>query len=139
MRRREFITLLGGAAAAWPLAARAQAKVYAIGIQANFAALLNGLRELGYVEGQNLRIDYRSADGQGERFPELVAELVRNRVDLIVTRGTPAARAAKAATATIPIVMAAIGEPLGVGVVPSLARPGGNVTGLSAFVTELSS
>jgi putative ABC transport system substrate-binding protein len=127
--------------------ARAQAKVYAIGIletvpraqnQANFAALLNGLRELGYVEGQNLRIDYRSADGQGERFPELVAELVRNRVDLIVTRGTPAARAAKAATTTVPIVMAAIGEPLGVGVVASLARPGGNVTGLSAFVTELS-
>src|SRR5262249_19046110 len=103
--------------------------------QANFAALLNGLRELGYVEGQNLRIDYRSADGQGERFPELVAELVRNRVDLIVTRGTPAARAAKAATATIPIVMAAVGEPLGVGVVASLARLGGN---LSAFVTELS-
>ena len=146
MRRREFVSLLGGAAAC-PLAARAQAKVYAIGIletvpraqnQANFAALLNGLRELGYVEGQNLHIDYRSADGQGERFPELVAELVRNRVDLIVTRGTPAARAAKAATATIPIVMAAIGEPLGVGVVASLARPGGNVTGLSAFVTELS-
>src|SRR5262250_2216195 len=146
MRRRAFITMLG-VAAAWPLAARAQAKVYTIGIletvpraqnQANFAALLDGLRELGYVEGKNLRIDYRSADGQGERFPELVAELVRNRVDLIVTRGTPAARAAKAATATIPIVMAAIGEPLGVGVVASLARPGGNVTGLSAFVTELS-
>jgi len=145
--RREAITLLGGAAVAWPLAARAQAKVYAIGIletvpraqnQANFAGLLNGLRELGYVEGQNLRIDYRSADGQGDRFPALAAELVRNRVDLIVTRGTPAARAAKAATATIPIVMAAIGEPLGVGVVASLARPGGNVTGLSAFVTELS-
>src|SRR6478735_4857579 len=116
MRRREFIGLLGGAAA-WPLAARAQAKV-SIGVletvpraqnQENFAALLNGLRELGYVEGQNLHIDYRSADGQGERFPELVAELVRNRVDLILTRGTPAARAAKAATATIPIVMAAIG------------------------------
>src|SRR5262250_2211145 len=145
MRRREFIMMLG-VAAAWPLAARAQAKVYAVGIletvpraqnQANFAALLNGLRELGYVEGQNLRIDYRSADGQGERFPELVAELVRNRVDLIVTRGTPAAKAAKAATETTPIVMAAIGEPLGVGVVASLAHPGGNVTGLSAFVTEL--
>src|SRR5215469_3210114 len=146
MRRREFITLLGGAVS-WPLAVRAQAKVYAIGIletlpraqnQANFAALLNGLRELGYVEGQNLRIEYRSADGQGERFPELAAELVRNRVDLIVTRGTPAARAAKAATTTIPVVMAAIGEPLGVGVVASLAHPGGNVTGFSAFVTELS-
>ena len=88
------------------------------------------------MEGQNLHIEYRSADGQGERFRELVAKLVRNRVDLIVTRRTPAARAAKAATATIPIVMAAIGEPLGVGVVASLAHPGGNVTGLSAFVTE---
>jgi putative ABC transport system substrate-binding protein len=146
MRRREFMALAGGAAA-WPLVARAQAKVHTIGIletvpraqnQASFAALLSGLRELGYIEGKNLRIDYRSADGQGERFPGLAAELVRNRVDLIVTRGTPAARAAKAATATIPIVMAAIGEPLGVGVVASLARPGGNVTGLSAFVTELS-
>jgi putative ABC transport system substrate-binding protein len=147
MRRREFIAFLGGAAAAWPVAAHAQRKVYAVGIletvpraenQASFAALLNGLRELGYVEGQNLRIEYRSANGQGERFPELAAELVRNRVDLIVTRGTPAARAAKAATSTVPIVMAAIGEPLGVGVVASLAHPGGNVTGLSAFVTELS-
>src|SRR6188768_2816733 len=145
MRRRQFLGVLSGAAT-WPLTARAQAKVYAIGIletvpraqnQANFAELLNGLRELGYVEGQNLHIDYRSADGQGERFPEIVAELVRNRVDLIVTRGTPAARAAKAATTTIPIVMAAIGEPLGVGVVASLARPGGNVTGFSAYVTEL--
>ncbi len=132
MRRRQFLGVLGGAAA-WPLAVRAQAKVYTVGIletvpraqnRANFAALLNGLRELGYVEGQNLRIDYRSADGQGGRFPELAAELVRNRVDLIVTRGTPAARAAKAATTAIPIVMAAIGEPLGVGVVASLARPG---------------
>src|ERR1043165_6289901 len=146
MRRREFITLIGGAAA-WPLTARAQAKVYAVGIletvpraqnQANFAALLNGLRELGYVEGRNLRIDYRSADGHGGRSPDPAGELVRNRVDLIVPRGAPAARAAKAATATIPIVMAAIGEPLGVGVVASLAHPGGNVTGLSAFVTELS-
>jgi len=146
MRRRDFITLIGGAAVS-PLAARAQAKVYVVGIletipraqnQANFSALVRGLRELGYVEGQNLQIDYRSADGRGERFPQLAAELVRNRVDLIVTRGTPAARAAKAATATIPIVMASIGEPLGVGVVASLARPGGNLTGLSAFVTELS-
>jgi putative ABC transport system substrate-binding protein len=146
MRRRRFLGVLGGAAA-WPLTARAQAKVHTVGIletvpraqnQANFAALLDGLRGLGYVEGQNLRIDYRSADGHGERFPQLAADLVRNRVDLIVTRGTPAVRAAKAATATIPIVMAAIGEPLGVGVVASLAHPGGNVTGLSAFVTELS-
>jgi putative ABC transport system substrate-binding protein len=95
------------------------------------------MRELGYVEGTHYRIDYRSADGQAEKFPEIAAELVKLPVDLIVTRGTPAARAAKAATATIPIVMAAIGEPLGVGVVASLAHPGGNVTGFSAFVTEL--
>jgi putative ABC transport system substrate-binding protein len=146
MRRREFLTLLGGAPI-WASTAHDQTKAYSIGIletvartrnQANFAALINRLHELGYVEGKNLRIDYLSADGHGERFPELAAELVRNHVDLIVTRGTPAARAAKAATATIPIVMAAIGEPLGVGVVASLAHPGGNVTGLSAFVTELS-
>ena len=148
MKRRDFITLLGGAAAGWPLAARAQtSRVYRIGILetipqtmnvSNFNALRRGLREHGYIEGQNLLIEYRSSDGRAERFPDLAAELVRLKVDLIVTRGTPAARAAKNATATIPVVMAAIGEPLGVGVVATLARPGGNVTGLSAFVTELS-
>ena len=151
MRRREFIALFGGAASAalaGATAASAQdAKVFRIGIletvpaernKANFDGLRQGLRELGYAEGRNLQIDYRSADGRGDRFPELAAELLRLRVDLIVTRGTPAARAAKAATDKVPIVMAAIGEPLGVGVVASLARPGGNVTGLSAFVTELS-
>src|SRR6476660_5346853 len=149
MRRREFISLLGGAAAAWPLAASAQtdAKIYRIGIletvapsrnAANLDALRQGLREFGYVEKQNYILEYRSADGDAGRFPGLAAELVRLRVDLIVTRGTPAAQAAKTATETLPIVMAAIGEPLGVGVVASLARPGGNVTGMSAFVTELS-
>ena len=149
MRRREFIGLVGGAAAAWPLTARAQrpVRIYRIGIletlprdrnKANYSALLLGLHAHGYIEGQNLQIEYRSADGHGDRFPALVADLVGLGVDLIVTRGTPAARSAKAATATIPIVMAAIGEPLGVGVVGSLAQPGGNVTGFSAFVTELS-
>jgi putative ABC transport system substrate-binding protein len=149
VRRREFITLLGGAAATWSLAARAQqpARIYRIGVletlpqdrnKANFSALLRGLREHGYVEGQNLRIEYRSADGYGDRFPALAADLIGRGVDLLVTRGTPAAKSAKAATATIPIVMAAIGEPLGVGVVASLAQPGSNVTGFSAFVTELS-
>ena len=149
MRRREFISLLGGAAAAWPLAANAQtdAKIYRIGIletvapslnAANLDALRQGLRELGYVEKQNYILEYRSADGDAGRFPGLAAELVQLRVDLIVTRGTPAAQAAKTATETLPIVMAAIGEPLGVGVVASLARPAGNVTGMSAFVTELS-
>jgi putative ABC transport system substrate-binding protein len=146
MRRREFIALLGGAAA-WPLMARAQgARVYRIGIMetvpadrnvANLDALRRGLREHGYVEGQNLDLEYRSADGRGDRFQELADELVRLGVDLIVTRGTPAAKAAKAASATVPVVMAAIGEPLEMGVVASLARPGGNVTGLSTFVTEL--
>jgi putative tryptophan/tyrosine transport system substrate-binding protein len=147
MRRREFIAGLGGAAL-WPLAARAQqpAKNYRIGIletvslssnTKNIDALRRGLRESGYVENQNYVLEYRSADGDAGRFPALAEELVRLRADLIVTRGTPAALAAKNATESIPIVMAAIGEPLGMGVVASLARPGGNVTGLSAFVTEL--
>src|SRR6202162_819452 len=111
MRRRDFITLLGGVAA-WPLSARAQqvAKVYRIGIletrpaaqnAANFDALRKGLRDLGYVEGQNLVIEYRSADGRAERFPDLASELVSLKVDLIVTRGTPAARAAKDEAGTI--------------------------------------
>jgi putative ABC transport system substrate-binding protein len=147
MKRRDFIAGLG-VTAAWPLAARAQqpAKIYRIGIletvslasnTKNIDALRRGLRELGYVEKQNYVLEYRSADGDAGRFPALAEELVRLRADLIVTRGTPAARAAKSATESIPIVMAAIGEPLGMGVVASLARPGGNVTGLSAFVTEL--
>ena len=103
----------------------------------NLDALLRGLRERGYAEGQNLRIEYRSADGRADRFLDLATELVHLPVDLIVTRGTPAAKAAKAATEMIPIVMAAIAEPLAVGVVASLAHPGGNVTGLSSFATEL--
>jgi len=147
MRRRAFIALLAGAAVL-PLtgAAARAARVYRIGIletvpadrnRANLDALTQGLRDLGYTEGQNLEIIYRSADGQGDRFPALAAELVGAGVDLIVTRGTPAAKAAKAASATIPVVMAAIGEPLGVGVVSSLAHPGGNVTGFSSYVAEL--
>ncbi len=146
MKRREFIKLVGGAVV-WPLAARAQPnRTYRIGIletipqapnAANFNALRLGLQQLGYVEGQNLVIDYLSADGHADRFPALARELIRRRVDLIVTRGTPAAQAAKETTKTIPVVMAAIGEPLGVGVVASLAQPGSNITGLSAFVTEL--
>jgi putative ABC transport system substrate-binding protein len=148
MRRREFITLLGGAAA-WPLAARAQEPIirqYRIGIletippgmnTANLTALYRGLREHGYIEGQNLTIEYRSADGRAERFPQFAADLVSRGVDVIVTRGTPAALAAKNAPGNTPVVMAAIGEPLGTGVVAELARPGTKVTGLSAFVNEL--
>ena len=146
MRRREFITLLGSTAA-WPRATRAQDRVRVIGIletispelnAGNLDALRRGLKDLGYTEGQNIWLDYRSAEGQAARFPALAAELVRLKVDLIVTRGTPAARAAKEATSTIPIVMAAIGEPIGTGVVANLARPGRNVTGLSAVVVDLS-
>lgn len=148
MKRREFLTLIGGAALAASGPARGQqsSKNHRIGIletvspalnSKNLDALRRGLRELGYVENQNYVLEYRSADGDAERFPALADELARLGVDLIVTRGTPAARAAKNATETIPVVMAAIGEPLGVGVVESLARPGGNLTGLSAFVTEL--
>src|SRR5258705_710184 len=133
MRRREFASLLG-AAVAWPLLLRAQqlGKIYRIGILGtvssslsarNLDALRRGLRELGYIENQNYILEYRSADGDGERFPTLANELVELHVDLILTRGTPAARGAKNATETIPVVMAAIGEPLGVGVVASLARP----------------
>jgi putative ABC transport system substrate-binding protein len=131
-----------------PLGAPAQqpGKLYRIGMLETIAASLNSvnlqafhqeLKVLGYVEGQNLAVDYRSADGRAERFPELAAELVRLRVDLIVTRGTPAAIAAKKATGTIPIVMAASGDPIGTGLVPSLARPGGNVTGLSSLTPEM--
>jgi putative ABC transport system substrate-binding protein len=135
MRRREFITLLGGAAA-WPLVARAQSapRRYRIGVldtsalarNANFAAFQQALRAHGYVEGRNLSFEYRSADGRNETFPALAAELVRLNVDLIVTRGTPAALAAKAATTTIPVVMAAVGDPI------AIVRGAGNLTGFGA-------
>jgi putative ABC transport system substrate-binding protein len=121
-------------------------KVYRIGVletvsstlnTANLDAFRQGLRELGYVEGQNFVIEYRSADGQPERFPGLATELVRLKVDLIVTRGTPAVLAAKKATGSIPIVMASSADPAGYGIVSGLARPGGNVTGLSTIGVEL--
>jgi putative ABC transport system substrate-binding protein len=146
MDRRTFLGSVGVAALALPLAARAQpaAKVYRIGIleavpaasnAANLDALRRGLSELGYVEGRNLVIEYRSADGHAERFPGLAAELVRMKVDLIVTRGTPAAQATKRATETIPVVMATMGDPGAI--VASFAHPGGNITGLTTFSTEL--
>jgi len=145
MRRRKLLVLVS-CAVVWPLWSRAQNRLRVIGVldtispelnAANLDALRRGLQEFGYTERQNLRLEYRSAEGEAARFPALAVELVGLRVDLIVTRGTPAARAAKEATSTIPIVMAAIGEPLEMGVVASLARPGGNVTGFSAFVIEL--
>jgi len=148
MRRREFMALLGSAAAAWPFVARAQqaTKHYRIGMlfptsptanAANLNAFRQRLQELGYVEGRNLVIDYRSAEGRPDRFPVLAAELVNLKADLIMTRGTPAALAAKSATRTIPVVMAAIGEAVETGVVASIAHPGGNITGLSSFIADV--
>jgi len=147
MRRREFITLLGGAAA-WPLAAHSQQprEVPRIGVllpgtSASFAvrakAFTDGLRDLGYVEGQTMAIEWKWAEDKIERIPELAAELVRANVDVIVTGGTSAATALKSATRTIPIVMAIIGDPVAVGLVDSLARPGGNATGFSTVAPEL--
>ena len=149
MKRREFITLLCGAAAAWPLAARAQqpGRVWRIGVLETVSQALNttnmdafqqGLRALGYVEGQNYVLEYRSSDGDDDRFLDLATELVRLNVDSIVTRGTPAALAAKKATNTVPVVMAASGDPLSYGLIASLARPGGNITGLSALTSAFS-
>jgi putative ABC transport system substrate-binding protein len=148
MRRREFIALLGGAAAGWPLAARAQlpGKLPTIGYlgattpsteSQRVAALVQRLREFGWIEGRNLTIEYRYAEGRSERYAELAAEFVRLNVDVIVTYGTPAVAAAKQATAVIPIVFAVAGDPLGSKLIASLARPGGNVTGLSNQKTDL--
>jgi putative ABC transport system substrate-binding protein len=146
MDRRTFIGVVAGGMLAVSLAARAQpvGKIYRIGMlepipaaqnAVNLDALRKGLRNLGYVEGRNLIIEYRSADGHAERFPDLAAELVRLKVDLIVTRGTPAARASKSATETIPVVMATMGDPRAI--VASFANPGGNITGMTTFSTEL--
>src|SRR6266481_5223284 len=107
-------------------------------IPTRIEAFRQGLRELGYVEGKNIFIEWRSAEGNADRLPSLAAELVRLKVDIIVTNGPYSTRAAKAATVTIPIVMAAVGDPVGNGFVASLARPGGNITGLSALTPEIS-
>jgi ABC-type uncharacterized transport system substrate-binding protein len=146
MRRREFITLLGGAAA-WPLAVQAQqpAKVPIIGFlgpgtpsawSAWTAAFVQRLRELGWIEGRTVAIEYRWAEGSTERFGEIAAEFVRLKVDVIVTVGG-AVLAAKEVTSVIPIVFAAANDPVGTGLVPSLARPGGNVTGLSSQAADI--
>ena len=141
MKRREFIALVGGAAA-WPFTARAQqpAKLQTIGFlgantpsaqRESTAALVQRLRELGWIEGRNLQIEYRWAEGRFDRSPEMIAELIALRADIIVTHASLNVIAAKRATSVIPIVFTAMGDPVGIGVVASLARPGGNATGLS--------
>jgi putative ABC transport system substrate-binding protein len=147
MKRREFMSLFGAAAAVWPLAGRAQqpAKLPTVGAlvlgstdpEQFWRDFRQGLRELGHVEGQNIRFEFRSAQGQADRLPELAAELVRLKVDVIVTWFTPPTQAAKQATHEIPIVMADTGDPIGTGLVASLPRPGGNVTGIASVSAEL--
>jgi len=148
MNRREFIALLGGAAVAWPLPLSAQqaAKTYRIGYlgstsHAEYAreveALLKGLRQLGYEEGKNIAIHYQFAEGDYDRLPALAAKLVTLKVDVLLTHGTPGARAARQATSTIPIVVMAAADLVSSGLVPSIARPGGNLTGLTFFFAEI--
>jgi putative tryptophan/tyrosine transport system substrate-binding protein len=145
MKRRDFITLVGGAAAAWPLAARAQhaGKTWRIAFIAHVPSIIyeeplfDDLRELGYVEGQNIIIERRYAEGRPERFQEFAAEMVRLKADLIITTTTPAALAARNATTTIPIVIPTAIDPVGTGLIASLAHPGGNITGGAILVGEL--
>jgi putative tryptophan/tyrosine transport system substrate-binding protein len=145
-RRREFITLLGGAAA-WPLAARAQqpGKLPTIGLlgpttaqveSQRIAAFVQRLRHLGWIENRNVAIEYRWAEGRRERFVEIATEFVQLKVDLIVASTTPAVIAAKQATSVIPIVVTTANDPVGTGLIASLARPGGNVTGLSNQLSD---
>ena len=147
-KRRKLIVALGASALVSPLSSFAQpakkvwrigflGSEFAAGYGSNLEALRAGLRDLGYAEGKNIAIESRWAEGKYERLPDLAAELVRLKVDVIVTHGTPGTRAAKLATTTIPIVIATSGDPVAMGLVASLARPGGNVTGSATFTTEL--
>src|SRR5215475_5171263 len=150
MKRRKFITLLGAAAMAWPLVAGAQEPKKiphlcfltfdpgTLQSSPRFGVFFNSLRDLGYVDGQTIVIHYLSADGKDDRFPTLASECLRLKADIIAVSTTPAAQAAKRATRTVPIVMIALGDPVGTGLVESITRPGGNVTGMSQMVPELS-
>jgi len=144
--RRRLLIAFGACALAAPFASRAQQRVYRIGFLGNSTAALEanlvgpfreGLRELGYVDGRNVVIEYRWAEGKYERFPELIAELVARNVEVIVTAGTPAALAVQRTAPTIPLVMVAVGDPVGTSLVASLARPGGNATGLTSVAPDL--
>src|SRR5262249_33799224 len=147
MQRRKFITLLGGAATAWPLMARAQQpikKIRHLGFllpgppeSSQGKAMRDRLRELGYMEGRDIILETRWAGGKLERLTELADELARLKLDAIIAFSTPAAIAARKATTTIPIIFVFVGDPVGAGVVPSLARPSGNATGISLLATEL--
>jgi putative ABC transport system substrate-binding protein len=148
MRRRDFIAGIAGSAATWPLAARAQqpSKVHRLGqLHAGtaasrapmLAAFMRGMKDLGYVEGQNLLIEYRYADGRFDRLPALVRELLAWKPDALLVSTTPGNLAAKAATSTVPIVMVSVADPIGVGLVASLAHPGGNITGVTNIGAEL--
>ena len=146
MDRRHFIAVLGGAALAWPLVALAQqpAKIPRIGVlserspsDAFVAAFRQALSELGYIEGQNIHIEYRYGEGVLGQFPQLARELIGLGIDVLVVGGTIAAQSAKAVTTTVPIVFTLVADPVGSGLVASLARPGGNATGLSTIITEL--
>jgi putative ABC transport system substrate-binding protein len=148
MNRRNLLVAfgLGALAGALPVLAQQKGKVWRIGFlgaatadgyASNLEGLRQGLRNLGYLDGKNIVIEYRWAEGNYERLPALAAELVRSKMDIIVTHGTPGTRAAKQATTTIPIVMAIIGDAVATGIVPSIARPGGNITGSSIFTPEL--